>query len=69
MSIFKCKHPFNKLIVEKGLVVKKIDKEFNKCEIKMKCSKCGESIFIRYAELSGSVDDFLSSKTKGENNE
>lgn len=50
---FKCKHPFESLIVEKDETVEpspKYPRDFNHVTYHLHCYKCGEKLNIKYAQ-------------------
>lgn len=59
MGWFKCKHPFNRLVVERAETEKKIDEDFQQVDYHFKCGKCGKELSIGYTRCTGGVEAFL----------
>ena len=59
LGLFKCKHPFNRLAVEKERTVSKIDQDFNKISYHLFCQKCSQNLTLTHAEMIGGVKEFL----------
>ena len=56
---FNCNHPANRLGVKKDLTSKNKDADFNIITYHLFCKNCGKDVDISYAEMIGSVDEFL----------
>jgi hypothetical protein len=60
--MFKCKHPFAYLHVEKEPTVVKADRDFEHVEYHLYCLKCKKKLTIKYARMIGGVKNFLKEK-------
>ena len=61
MRLFACRHPAASLVPNSGDIhVDGEDVDFIRKRIDMHCYKCGENIPIRWCNLRGGVDAFLS---------
>jgi hypothetical protein len=59
MNIFKCKHPFESLYVQKNAVEIEIDQDFAQVRYHFICEKCGKELTMAYTKLVGGVDAFI----------
>ncbi len=59
MWLFKCNHPFETLIVEKGQTVEVKDADFDIVTYHFQCGKCNALITKKYAAMRGGVKAFL----------
>lgn len=59
MNIFGCKHPFDRLSVEKHITWRRLDNEFYEITIHLYCDKCKTPLDKKYAKLVGGVKGFL----------
>ena len=63
IKLFKCKHPFNAIGVEKEHASVIHDADFEHIDYHFFCRNCGEKLTLKYAKMIGGVDAFLSRKT------
>ena len=72
-NLFKCKHPINRLVVEKEQTITplqrkisrgffQIDEHFEKITYHLVCLKCGENVKIEHAKTNHGVESLLSKK-------
>lgn len=59
-GLFKCKHPFWAIAVEKEHTVEINDADFEHIDYHLFCQKCSERLTLKHAKLIGGVDGFLS---------
>ena len=69
---FKCKHPADRLVVEKEQTIRPIvksvgfysdiDPDFEQVNYHLICRKCGQNVTISHAKTIHGVDAFLSKK-------
>lgn len=64
MNLFKCSHPSKFLRVEREATVEVCDKDFEIVTYHFICSKCSESVTIKYARTIGGVKAFMSKSEK-----
>jgi len=57
--MFKCKHPFWALAVEKEQTVTVADDDFEHVDYHLLCRKCSELLTLKHARCIGGVDAFL----------
>ncbi len=57
---FKCKHPFDSLVVEKGSTKENYDEDFDHVTFHLYCIKCNSSLEITYAATIGGIEGFMS---------
>lgn len=58
--MFKCKHPFERLSVEKDATMDSADADFLYISYHFSCNKCGEKLTKKYAKMIGGVEGFMS---------
>jgi phosphoserine aminotransferase len=58
-NLFKCKHPFKSLIVEKNHTIKQVDEDFNHINYYLMCSNCDTKLTLGWASLVGGVDAYI----------
>lgn len=56
---FKCKHPFDYLVVRKESLIKEQNNDFEFIEYYFLCQRCGKDVTSRHAKLIDGVDTFL----------
>lgn len=67
MGLFKCKHPFESLIVLKDATETPVDKDFISISYYFICGKCDEKLTMTYAKVIGSAEAFFDrAKNKNE---
>ena len=59
MNLFGCKHPFDKLSVERHITWRKLDNEFDEITIHLHCDKCKTLLDKKYIKLFGGVEQFM----------
>lgn len=69
MGWFKCKHPFDRLAIEKAETSEKIDNDFNKVTYHYRCMKCNTVLRHSYTKCVGGVEVFLAEIAKRRRNE
>ena len=57
--MFKCKHPFDRLHIEKTHTIKRIDDDFREVTYYFRCFKCGCLLEKGFAKTIGGVNRFL----------
>ena len=62
MSWFKCKHPFDSLVVEKEATESPIDSEFKRITYHFYCMKCSKEVKMSYAKTIAGLGAFLDKK-------
>ena len=63
MSLFSCKHPADRLAVEKEQTTDDVDRQFVKVTYHLICQKCQASIKVVHAKTRNGVDAFLTDAT------
>ena len=59
LRLFRCKHPFHRLAVEKEHTVTPVDADFNDICYHLFCRACGQKLKLPHAEMIGGVKEFL----------
>lgn len=62
MAWFKCKHPFNMLVVVKEQTKVQKDADFYHIDYHLRCVKCGEELTLKHATFVGGAKEFLERK-------
>lgn len=64
---FKCKHPFNSLMVRKPETSKAVGDDFIEVTYYLVCHKCGEKMERHFYRFNGGPEAFLSRGRKDNN--
>lgn len=60
MRLWPCSHPFDSLTVQEPLKTDKQDEDFMGHVLLLRCGKCSKELGLKWSELVGGVDGFLS---------
>lgn len=64
MLWFKCKHPAERLVVEKKETIEQIDDDFDVITYNLQCGVCKTNIKVTYARLRNGISGFMRAEKK-----
>jgi len=59
VRLFKCKHPFSSLYVEKAATIEILDEDFERVTYYFQCFKCNKLVQKQHCSLIGGVEGFM----------